>query len=785
MSGAAAGAVITDIQGLQSTSYRDRGIARYTFELVDAVRRRDPSVYAALVLNPDLAAPTFIEPLIASRLLRFSDEVDLGDAAVWHVTSPYELTVAPERLVPRRAQEAGLRIVVTVHDLIPERMASHYLADAGIRARYRARHELVRSADRVLAVSQTTADDVVDLLGIDPSRVAVTGEGVSDAFTPAHGDERGAAAARAAGVVEGLGARFVLYTGGVDERKNLDRLLEAWARVPSALRSDRKLAVVCRLVPSARHHYDVMAERLGISGSLVLTGYVSDEVLRDLYRGCELMVFPSTYEGYGLPVAEAWACGAPVIGSSTTAVAELLSPSARFEPTDVGAMRDAIVRALTDEAHRAELFAWSAQPPPSWSVAADATLDVYREEAHRGRRAARRRRGARRGLLRVGFATPLPPALTGVADFSFHFLGQLREHCDVDALYERPGDDGAPEGVAAYPARHLRQIEAARGGYDRVVYSLGNSEFHTAALAQLRRRPGVVLAHDVRLSDLFFYGAHQDEAVPEGLHGVIRDAYGDTVPDALGRDGPVAPTDVARYGTYLARAVAPYAEPLVVMSTYAAGLARADLGPRLSSRLVQLPFAVRPAPEGARDDSGPPIVVSFGVVNRVKRPDVVVRAFAIVARSHADARLVFVGPVSVRDRADVEAVARDEGLETRVEVAGDFEQREYDQWLLRATLAVQLRAFSNGESSGAIGDSLSAGTPTIAAAVGPSRDLPDDVVVKVASDVTPEALAPAIDALLSDRNRRDELGRRGAAWAAANGHAQLARLLYERVLAPS
>lgn len=783
MSEGAAGAVVADVQALQSPSHRDRGIARYTYELVDAVQALAPSTYAALVLNPDLAAPARIEPLVATGLLRFSDEAVVGDSVVWHVMSPYELTVPLERLVPRRVQEAGLRIVVTLYDLIPERMAAHYLADVGQRARYRARHELVRAADRVLAISQTTADDAVEVLGIDPARIAVIGGAASRHFTPAIGVDRAIAASRAAAAIDGLTDRFVLYTGGIDERKNLDRLLEAWARLPPKVRSARKLALVCHALLAERNHYEVMAGRLGILESLVLTGFVPDDVLRDLNQGCELMVFPSTYEGFGLPVAEALASGAPVVGSATTSIAELIPDAARFDPCDVDAIGHAIERGLTDETHRTELFAWAARGTRSWSDVATKASSVYTEEASLGRHTPRRRRGGRRGMLRIGFASPLPPARTGVADFSYHLLSQLRELCEVDALYEREGDDDAPDGVDAHPVRHLARVEAARGGYDRVVYSLGNSEFHTAALAQLRRRPGVVLAHEVRLSDLFFFGAHQDGAVPEGLHGAIRSAYGSTVPDEIGRDGPIAPADVARYGTYLARAVAPHAEPLVVMSAYAAGLARADLGPRLSDRVVQLPYAVRPAPVGARGRSGATTIVSFGVVNPVKRPEVVVQAFALVAEAHRDASLVFVGPVSTRDRSEVMAAAREGGVGERVDLVGAVDQTSYDEWLLRATIAVQLRAFSNGESSAAIGDSLSAGTPTIAAAVGPSRDLPDEVVEKVAPEVSPQALARVIDGLLRDSIRRQDLGRRGAQWAATNSHAQLARLLYERVLA--
>ena len=94
--------------------------------------------------------------------------------------------------------------------------------------------------------------------------------------------------------------------------------------------------------------------------------------------------------------------------------------------------------------------------------------------------------------------TPLPPAASGVADFSFRLLTALREHCDVHAFADgcrhvdpELGPPRAPDGVEVLPVRYLVDNERARGGYDCVVYCLGNSEFHAGALAQLRRRSGV------------------------------------------------------------------------------------------------------------------------------------------------------------------------------------------------------------------------------------------------------------------------------------------------------
>jgi len=227
-----------------------------------------------------------------------------------------------------------MRLVVTVYDLIPELFPEIYLTDPGTRARYRARRELVRAADHVVTLSRSAADDVVAHLGVPEERVSVVGAACSEVFSPAPDPAGALREARA--LVPGLGAHSVVYNGAVEPRKNIEGLLEAFAHLPEQLRHSRQLVLVCRLGAPERHHLEVRAEQLGIAGALLLTGQVADDALVALYRSCELVVFPSLYEGYGLPVVEAMACGAPVVASGTSSLVELVPPEATFDPARHG-----------------------------------------------------------------------------------------------------------------------------------------------------------------------------------------------------------------------------------------------------------------------------------------------------------------------------------------------------------------------------------------------------------------------------------------------------------------
>ncbi len=775
--------VLVDVQATQSSSHRDRGVARYTAELADALWRRDPSLIHSFLLNPDLAPPGSVEALVASGRLVHSDRVDVDGARLLHICSPFELEVPISRLWPARAVSRGMRLVVTLYDLIPEIFADRYLADPGLRRRYRSRLELVRAADLVLAISETTARDAVDLLHLPEERVVVVGAAASDSYAPPVSRPEALLAARAA--VPGLEERFVLYTGGMDDRKNFHGLFRAWGRLPGAVRDGWQLVMVCSMDEPTRNHLVHLARDAGIETRLLLPGFVPDAVLRLLYQSTDLFVYPSLYEGYGLPVAEARACGARTIGSGTSSVAELLVPGARFDPVRDDAIANAIEKALTDEATRALLDDQASVPLPDWNAVAARVADAYERALARPCPPARRR-------PLVAVVTPLPPAPSGVADFSYRMLTALREHCDVHAFVDGcrhvpsdPGPPRAPDGVDVLPVRFLVDQERARGGYDCVVYCLGNSEFHAGALAQLRRRSGVALAHEVRLTDLYALSADEPGAVPGGFAACLHAMY-DGLPDHTGSSGRLTADESERFGVLMAAEVVALADRFVVMSRFAADRVGLDIDPEYADRVVVLPFGGRdvvdhPTPAAERG----PIIASFGIVNDIKQNSLPIAALPAVLALCPDASLVFVGPCADAERRLLSELADALGVSERVVVAGAVTDAEYDQWLDRAAVAVQLRRSANGECSGTVADCLASGAVPVVSGIGAGRDLPGDGVVSVGPAATPAALATVIVDLLGDPLRRQRLADAGRAYAAGHSHAVVAARLFEDVIEPA
>ncbi len=606
----AGGGVVFDLQATQSVDQRHRGISRYVFELASAVEEAAPESVRAYLLNPDLTLPEAAERLAATGKLRFSDDVDWARVQLLHTPSLFEMGVPLSRLLPPEARAAGVPWVITFHDLIPHLMPESYLEDAGRRRHYRARLQLVKMATAVLTNSGATRADAIGHLGLDPGRVFVAGTGTGAHFVPP--DSRSRVAAAAAAAVPGLRPPFVFYVGNYEKRKNLEPLLDAWSRLGRELRNRYQLVVCGAANPLERNHLLQRAKRMGLGDDVLLTGFVPDEVLLWLHQSAELFVFPSLYEGYGLPVAEALACGTAVLAANSSSLPEIVGPDALFDPGDPVAMAAAIEAGLTDENLRRRLLAAAGRPPTTWREVAEATVATYDRVLSGGLPAPPR---APRRPWRLAFVSPLPPDGGPVAAWNYRLLEELRRFGKIEAFADRGVGDGmrrgtagdgpaerrrpeAPEGVAVHPLGSFDAVENLSGRFDAIVYSLADDEHHTGSLAALRRRSGVVLAHDVRLARLYGHAARSG-ALPSGLAETFRRAYGEAIPPWLGEGGEVSDDEARRQGVLMVRDVVAMAERFVVLSTAAAELALLDIAAADRPKVSVLPGGEASLPEVA------------------------------------------------------------------------------------------------------------------------------------------------------------------------------------------
>jgi glycosyltransferase involved in cell wall biosynthesis len=350
----ARGSVWLDARGTQSIGHAERGIARYVAEHSRALLELAPELIGWIGLSDMVPLPDSAKPLVDTGKVTWQDR-DRGPAGrqpdIYHVMSPFEADFELDDVWPVWSRKSS-RLVVTLYDLIPLIMRDRYNADWGYWATaWIARLGLMRAAHQVLTISRQTAEDAMKYLRVPEERITVIDSGVSDHFSSlVRSRAEGEAILRSA--LPNVRPGFLLYVGGTDYRKNLEGAIRAYAELPAPLRTAHQLVIACNLAHLRRFNLRAFARRLGIEPrNFLLTGFVDDRVLAALYRSCELFVFPSLYEGAGLPILEAMTCGAAVAASGVSAMPELLGDRrATFDPKDPTDMARSIREVLEDPA---------------------------------------------------------------------------------------------------------------------------------------------------------------------------------------------------------------------------------------------------------------------------------------------------------------------------------------------------------------------------------------------------------------------------------------------------
>ncbi len=346
---------------VHSTHQRKTGIGVYTYNLMRSL----PSVDSAnQYLFYGNRAPRNLRTV--ERMVRENTYLPLRS-----VLDRLDLLHVPGYAAPLFSSGT---LVVTVHDLIgmiyPENLAlmSRFYWGTWLPM-------VVSRADRIVADSLNTQRDLIRLLGIPEKKIRVVPLAADPKFHPV----RDSVALAQVKKRFNLAKAFVLYVGTIEPRKNLVRVMEAWARVRRRTKIPYQLVITGFQAWAYREVSDLV-RHLGIKRDVVFTGYVRDEELPLLYNASDLFIFPSLYEGFGMPVLEAMACGVPVLTSNTSSIPEVAGDAAiMVDPTDTESMARAIGQALEDKELRSRLI----QAGPvraaqfTWEKTARATLEAY------------------------------------------------------------------------------------------------------------------------------------------------------------------------------------------------------------------------------------------------------------------------------------------------------------------------------------------------------------------------------------------------------------------------
>lgn len=779
--------IVIDMQGAQTES-RFRGIGRYTMAFAQAVVCNRGEHEIILALNG--LFPDTIEPIRAA----FDGLLPQENIRVWQVPGPVreedpcnESRRETAELI-REAFLASLEpdvvhisslfegyvddavtsigrfdtvtpVSVILYDLIPLLNPDHYLKPNPPYERYYLRKvAFLKKAAACMAISAFTRQEGINALEVAGDRIVDIATAADVHFQPQSLD---AATVSQLRQKFGISRLFALYTGGADQRKNLPRLIEAWAALSSSLRARHQLLFAGKMLEGDIVRFKHVARSAGLKGDeLVFTGYVSDEELIQLYNLCQLYVFPSWHEGFGLPALEAMACGAPSIGANTSSLPEVIGlDEALFDPFDIPSIAAKMTEVLQDEAFRGRLREHGLRQAKrfSWDETAKRAIAAW-ESSQAQQKPANRLAGRK---PRLAFVSPLPPERTGIADYSAELLPALSAHYDIELVVAQERVDDPWVNLHG-KVRDIPWLRAHAGEIDRVLYQVGNSPFHQHMLPLLEEIPGTVVLHDFFMSGLMPWlelQAGADHAWTKALyaaHGydAVRYRYRD--PEKAKRLYPVN------------WHILQHARGVIVHSEYSRSLARQWYGNDAEWDVIPL---LR-SPAGDIDklatrqqlgiDAGDFVVCSFGFLDGTKLNHRLLQAWLESALAgDKRCRLVFVGENDGGDYgASLFKTMSESNLGDRIRITGFAAPKMFRQYLAAADLAVQLRTNSRGETSAAVLDCMNHALPLIVNANGSMAELDPEAVWMLPDEFADAALVDALETLWREPERRRSLGAR-------------------------
>jgi glycosyltransferase involved in cell wall biosynthesis len=739
-----------DIQTLE-TYEATRGIGRLCRQTVEALLRHAPEheiILFGRAPEPPAAAASLVAAGARYVPLHFDvpaeESLRLGcvgnflwatpeahDLDLYHATSPLMNDILLPAVAP-------CPVVATLLDAIPAVMHERRqpILSPHEWERYCQRVQVLRTWQAFAAISQTTADDCVRLFDLPEDRVRVTYVPVEQRPLAGLSQQHvGAVLAR-----HDLSPGYVLSVMGFHPRKNFEALFGAYGRLPLSLRKRVPLVVVCALQPDEKEKLLKLARQHRCADTLRLLGFVPDSDFPAILSAAAVMIFPSRYEGFGLPPAEAMAAGVPVIAANRSSLPEVVGEAGILcEVDDHPQFAAALQRVLEDPAQakwmQAEGFLQVGKFAPEEFVRR--LLECYQLACDQRKPVVSVEKDV--GSLRVAVFTPLSPKFSGIADFAEQLVLNFSDSVSADCYV----DDYTPTHPLlrerATIRKHWEFLRQHRERpYDIVLYEMGNNTLHSYMLPYLECIPGVVDLHDFSILGLlqhltrhYGWGAEAERwaARDRGIAGQSR-ATGKSLLEANALDLPCT-----RWLLYSHRA-------MVVHSQWLADH-MADSKTQGACPVTHIPLGLdlgmvrhqRPSREELRRKyhitSAAFVVACVGMMNRLKRLPQVVAAFRDFNLSCPESYLVFVGPADRLVLREVVQLAARYRIKNRMRILGPRPLPEFYEVLDIADVVVNLRYPTMGESSATLVAGLGMGKPTLVTPLGQYLEFPDDVCPKV------------------------------------------------------
>lgn len=781
--------IVIDLQGAQTES-RFRGIGRYSLSIAKAIARNRGEHEVIIALSG--LFPDTIEDI----RIAFDDILPQENIKVWFASGPVKeceigndsirevaevlregfleslnpdiilITSLFEGFVDNAVTsikkfDKNTKIAVILYDLIPYIHQDKYLINNVQYAKhYLEKIEHLKKSDLFLGISQSSLNEAIHNLGINPNKLINISSAVDENFLikDISNEKRQIFFNK-----YNISKKTIVYTpGGFDIRKNFDNLIKAYAILPEYIKKFYQLVIVSKVDDGHKIRLLKLAKDEGLKANdLILTGYVSDDELISFYIVCDLFVFPSIHEGFGLPVLEAMNCGAIVIGSNTTSIPEVIGcTEALFDPYDVESIKNKIQEGIENETLQKRLRKHNKVQVKkfSWDESAKILINSFEENfkipnivdkvIHKNK---------------LAYFSPLQPQRSGISDYSAELLPYLNEYYDIILIVDEETCQNEFFNIK-FEKQNLNWFLENYQLFDRILYQIGNNPFHTYMLDALNQIPGVIVLHDFFLSGLYAYEetiANKNNFWSEELytsHGykalIARDNQNI---EKVKLDFPVNFTSINK------------AMGVIAHSNFSKDLFFKYYGINVSNEWTKIPLLrvssdnflkVRNRKELnlTKNDF---IICSFGFLDFTKLNHRLIMAFYQSKLSKLlNCKLIFVGENNASEYGkNIKDTIKKYKLTDNVVITGWVDENTFKDYLSISDVTVQLRTTSRGETSAAVLDSMNYGCATIINANGSMSELPNDSVYMINDNFEDVELIEVLEKLYDDEECRKLLGK--------------------------
>lgn len=779
--------IVIDLQGAQTES-RFRGIGRYSLSIVKAIVRNKGEHEIIIALSNLL--PDAIEDI----RIAFDGLLPQKNIRVWHGIGPtrecdngndwrrkvsevlreaFLLNLQPDMILITSLFEgyvdgavtsiknfdAVTKVAVILYDLIPYIHRDKYLIHNSQYAKhYLSKIEYLKKADLLLGISQSSSSEAIEHLTFNQKQVFNISSAVDESFKI--GDTLNEKKQQLFDKYKITRGTIIYAPGGFDVRKNFENLIKAYARLPKHIKESYQLVIVSKVDEGNKERLTKLTKDLGLNqNDLLLTGYVNDEDLIIFYRMCDLFVFPSIHEGFGLPVLEAMQCGAIVIGSNTTSIPEVIGyEEALFDPYNIESISQKIKQVLTDENLRSKLKEHFQKQVTKFSWNRSAKLAIGAMEKNFGNYLTTTNTKRKR----LAYFSPLPPQRSGISDYSKELLPYLADYYDIVLIIDSTECENTFD-TKIFEEQTLKWFFENFGVFDRVLFHFGNSPFHTYMIEALKYTNGVVMLHDFFLSSLYAYEEiinGQDDFWSRAIyasHGyqALQKRFEENAEEQIKLNFP------ANYDIFKK------ALGILSHSQYSKNLFNQYYGLFPHQNWEIIPFVKKISEEQGKDvvrnklkfSNDDFVICSFGFLDETKLNHQLLDAFISSKLSKMNhCKLVFVGQNHGGEYGrQILDVIEKNNLNDKVFITGWVDAKTYNDYLTIVDVSVQLRTKSRGETSAAIFDCMSHGIPTIVNANGTFAELDKNSVLMLEDHFSVNALKNALEKMYNDDFYRKKL----------------------------